>query len=633
MSVRLLALAVLLTIAAGPARAVDPGSQLIPCSEADDLVTLTASSHLDPSCTWTRGIEIVASDVTLDCQGAHIVTTDRRTGVLITAPTDASLSNITVRNCFIQGFLNDVRITREGFRDLPAGQEYEHGYSNVVIEDSTLMNSRGVGLFVDGYVTGVTLRRLHVEGAGSAGIYLEHGSRFNVVDDNDIVHNGYTENGPNGQFFNFAGTSVFFWGPGREGLAIDGSRDNVVTNNRFSGNSAGAIFLYKNCGEFVNSRPERWFERRYGANDNLIEHNTISGEDIGVWVASRMGENTFPMECSDPAYISTSLERVSLDQADRNVVRGNTFANVTYGIRVEDDHATIEDNQFTGDDPGHQAIIVGTRFRTPVLGQPVDGTVITGNTSTIAGNPNPYRWIHGHVNTTFADNRSLGRVVGFCEGEQPPTTFFIFVIAFTAAEPPDPPDVDPPVIPPPAPLPPCGLACDVPGPVSKSSIAVRRLDTPPGDDTLAFTGQVLLPHPFDPALDPVAVGAGVVVADATGTRVLDLVVPPGAYDPTTKVGWKASPSRGVWKFQDRGADPAAGVTGVAIKDLSRKTPGLVQVSVKGKRGAYAIDPSALPLTGLLILDPPTAATGQCGEATFARPAATCTSDGRSVRCR
>ena len=625
--------AFLTVLAASTAGAVDPGSQLIPCSQADSPITITTSSHLDPSCTWTRGVEIVASDVTLDCQGAHIVTTDRRTGVLITAPTDVSLSNITVRNCSIQGFLNNIRITREGFRDLPAGLEYEQGYSNVVIEDSTLMSSRGVGLFVDGYVTGVTLRRLHVEGAGSAGIYLEHGSRFNVVDDNDIVNNGYKENGPNGQFFDFAGISFFFWGPGREGLAIDGSRDNVVTNNRFSGNSAGAIFLYKNCGEFVNSRPERWFERRYGANDNVIEHNTISGEDIGVWIASRMGENTLPMECSDPAYISAGGQRVSLDHAERNVVRANTFENVTYGIRVEDDHATIEDNQFAGGDPAQQAIIVGTRFRTPVLGLPVDGTVITGNTSTIVGNGNPYRWIHGHVNTTFADNRSLGRVVGFCEGEQPPTTALIFVIALVVAEPPDPPDVDPPVIPPPTPLPPCGLACDVPGPVSKSSIAVRRLDTPPGDDTLTFKGQVLLPHPFDPALDPVAVGAGVVIEDAPGARVLDAVIPPGAYDPVTKVGWKASPNRGVWKFQDRSASPTAGITGVAIKDMSRKTPGLVQVSVKGKRGDYAIDPSALPLTGLLILDPPTAATGQCGEATFAGPAATCTSDGRAVRCR
>ena len=73
----LAAVAVLLTVSS--ARAVDPGSQLIGCDQADTPVTLSVSSHLDPSCTWTRGVEIVASDVVLDCQGAHIVTTDRRT--------------------------------------------------------------------------------------------------------------------------------------------------------------------------------------------------------------------------------------------------------------------------------------------------------------------------------------------------------------------------------------------------------------------------------------------------------------------------------------------------------------------------------------------------------------------------
>ena len=45
------------------------------------------------------------------------------------------------------------------------------------IEDSTSLDSRGVGIFVNGYVTDVTLRRLRVEGASSTGIYLETGSK------------------------------------------------------------------------------------------------------------------------------------------------------------------------------------------------------------------------------------------------------------------------------------------------------------------------------------------------------------------------------------------------------------------------------------------------------------------------
>jgi len=624
-----LAAAASAVLLARAAHAVDPGSQLIGCDQANQPVTISVSSHLDPSCTWTRGVEIIASDVVLDCQGAHIAAPDRRFGVHIVAPTDVALSNITVRNCHIEGFLNNIRIEREGFHDLVEGAEYDHAFSSIVIEDSVILNSRGVGVFVDGYVTGVTLRNLHVEGAGSTGIYLEAGSKDNVVENNDIVNNGYTENGPNGQFFELGGATFWFWGIGREGLAIDGSRNNHVVNNRFSGNSAGAIFLYKNCGEFVHQRPERWFNRRYGADGNVIEGNTITGEDNGVWIASRMGENTLPMDCSDPQY----LAGVSLDYADANVVRGNVFQNVTYGVRVEDDQSVVEDNQFTGDDAAHQAIVVGTPYRTSALGQPVDGTTITGNQAQIAGNTNPYRWVYGHTHTTFAGNQSLGRPVGFCEGVPPARGPFVFVVAVVAADPDNPPTGEPPVLPPPDPLPPCPLACAAPAAVVKPSIAIRRLSTPPGDDTLSFKGRLAVPQPFSPPLDPVAAGVGIVVADASGARVLDLMVPGGAFDPVTKVGWKASAGRGTWKFADRSAAPAAGVTGVTIKDLSKKQPGLVQFTVKGKRGSYPVDPTRLPLTGLLVLDPPTAETGQCGQATFAGAELTCASDPGAVRCR
>jgi hypothetical protein len=613
-----------------PATAVDPGSQLITCDRADDRIELTVSSHLDPSCTWTRGIEIIASDVTLDCQGAHIAAPDRRYGVHIFSTTEVALSNITVRNCHVEGFLNNYHIEREGFRDLAEGVEYDHAFSNILIEDSTSLNSRGVGIFVNGYVTGVTLRNLHVEGAGSTGIYLEAGSKDNVVEDSTIVSNGYKENGPNGQFFEAGSPSFFFWGIGREGLAIDGSRDNVVRNNHFGGNSAGGIFLYKNCGEFVSSRPERWFHRRYGADGNLIEGNTFTGEDNGVWIAARMGENVAPMQCSDPQY----RPGYALDYADDNVVRGNAFENVTFAVRVEDDGTVIEDNTFTSADPAHEAVVLGTRYRTTDLGQPVDGTVVTGNQAFIAGNVNPYRWNWGHTNTTFTGNESLGRVVGMCEGVPPAVGPFVFVVQFVAADPENPPVVDPPpTLPPPTPLPPCPAACATGGSVADVKLVLKRLDTPPGDDALSFDGRITVTHPFAPPLDPVAVGVGVAIEDATGARALDVIVPGGAYDRVTRVGWKASSSGTSWKFVDGSAHAVGGIVSLSIKDRSRTRPGEIRVRVKGKRGAYAVDTANLPLRGLLVLDPPTAETGQCGQATFIAPAGTCTSDGKSVRCR
>jgi parallel beta-helix repeat protein len=628
-SLALLAFAVLSVVSVTEADAVDPGSQLITCDQADERVTIAVSSHLDPSCTWTRGVEIVASNVVLDCQGAHIAAPDRRYGVHIVAPTDVALANITVRNCHIEGFLNNVRIEREGFRELAEGQEYEHAFSGIVIEDSTILNSRGVGIFVDGYVTDVTLRRLHVEGAGSTGIYLEAGSKDNVVEDNEIVNNGYSENGPSGQFFTLAGATFWFWGTGREGLAIDGSRNNRVVNNVFRGNSAGGIFLYKNCGEFVNERPERWWHRRYGADGNTIEGNTFVGEDNGVWIASRMGENTLPMDCSDPEY----LLGVVLDYADDNVVRANVFENVTFGVRVEDDRAVVVDNEFTSGDPAHQAIVLGTRYRTTALGLPVDGTTITGNRASIAGNTNPYRWIHGHANTTFAGNESLGRPVGLCEGVQPATGPFVFVVEFVVADPENPPTSEPPVLPPPEPLPPCPTACATPAAVMRPRIAVRRLDTPPGDDTLSFEGQLTVPHPFSPPLDPLAAGVGIVITDAASGRLIDVLVPGGTFDPVTRVGWKAAPSRGTWKYVNGRPDAPAGIASVTIRDLSRKVPGLVQFSVKGRRSAYPADPAKLPLTGLFVLDPPTAETGQCGEAAFPPVVGRCTATARAIACR
>ncbi|MEW6271638.1 MAG: hypothetical protein AB1689_20335, partial [Thermodesulfobacteriota bacterium] len=236
--------------------------------------------------------------------------------------------------------------------------------------------------------------------------------------------------------------------------------------------------------------------------------------------------------------------------------------------------------------------------------------------------------------TSFSGNASLGRVVGFCQGVEPRRNAFIFVLAFVVADPDDPPPSGgPPVFPPPAPLPPCPATCEAGTAVARPSLAIRRLGTPPGDDALLFTGDVALPHPFSPALDPLATGVHVVVEDATGARSLDVLVPGGAYDPATRSGWKAAPNGLGWRYVNRSAAPPGGITSVVLKDLSRQEAGRVRFTVRGARGSYPIDPAALPLEGLLILDPPTAETGQCGRAAFAGPAPSCRGDGRSVVCR
>ena len=413
----------------------DPGSQLIDCSLAGAPLVVTVSSHLDPSCTYTGGITVTASNVTLDCQGALVQAggDPGSRGIEVSTPVDTSMSGDVVRNCHVSGFLNSMRVTRVGFRGLAAGHEFDHTLSDVLIEHSDVSDSHGVGIYVDGYVTDVTIRNVRITHAGSSGIYLEAGSRHNTVTGNIIEDNGFTENAGAGQLTTLGGLQFRFWGIGREGLSIDGSSDNTVSGNAFSGNSAGGIFLYTNCGEHKDESD--WFERRSGADHNLIEANTFDGGITGVWVGSRMGENTVPMDCSDTPYVTGPLLSITLDRATNTTVRANAFHDVTYGVHVEDDGTQVLDNTFSGPSGAYHAVIVGTRVRTTALDHPVTGTVVSGNTSAIVGNPNPFRWVHGFRDLTVTGNRALGKAVGICAGQELPHLQFIFVLA-VAYEPP-----------------------------------------------------------------------------------------------------------------------------------------------------------------------------------------------------
>lgn len=456
----------LVGLVAGPAAAADAGpatagagngrSELVPCPEPGQRVTITADAHLDPRCTYA-GLDITASDVDLDCRGALVDGPGQPgAGVLISTPADVDLTDVTIRDCTVRGFVNGIRVTRLGFRTLPAGHEYDNRLADVRIERSRVSGTHGVGIFVDGDVTRTTIARSSVSQAGSAGIYLEAGSADNVVEGNTITGNGDVQNGPAGQLFSFGGQQIRFWGTGREGLSIDGSRRNLIRGNHFEGNSAGAIYLYTNCGEFVRQRPEQWFERRYGADDNVIERNTFTDEITGVWVGARMGENTLPMDCSDPAYVEGPVTRVALDRAEGNIVRHNRFEELTYGVRVEDDRTSVVHNRFVGSDAGQWAVIVGTRLRTHVLGLPVVDTTIESNRADITGNTDPYRWVHGVERTSVRNNRALGSKVGICESPPLPHLTFIFVIALAIEAPGSPvtptPDLTLETL---GPLPPC----------------------------------------------------------------------------------------------------------------------------------------------------------------------------------
>ena len=158
------------------------------------------------------------------------------------------------------------------------------------------------------------------------------------------------------------------------------------------------------------------------------------GGTNGVWVGSRMGENTLPMDCTDPAYVDEPVRRVVLDRANDNTVRANRFVDVTYGVRVEDDGNRVEGNTFEGDRPDRHAVIVGTPLRTTVLGRPVHGHR-AASTTCRRSPATPIRTGGSPATSTPSTAATPPRAwpAALCEGVEPPRSPFVFVIAVALA--------------------------------------------------------------------------------------------------------------------------------------------------------------------------------------------------------
>ncbi len=148
----------------------------------------------------------------------------------------------------------------------------------------------------------------------------------------------------------------------------------------------------------------------------------------------------------------------------------------------------------------------------------------------------------------------------------------------------------------------------------KQRITITRLDTPPGDDRLSIKGDGILPFPFAPALNPIANGARLLV-ERTGGTLVDVTLPGLAW--TGTVGWRVNAAGNTFTWTDKTTTPPGGITRFKVKQVAA-TPGLVQVRAKGL-GSYSVTVGDLPLRFTAVLDPPTAETGQCGEATFPGP--------------
>lgn len=149
--------------------------------------------------------------------------------------------------------------------------------------------------------------------------------------------------------------------------------------------------------------------------------------------------------------------------------------------------------------------------------------------------------------------------------------------------------------------------------VTKPILKVVKLDQVAGAQKAVFKG-ILSAMPGTPAIDPINKGLRFVLEDGTGTPVFDEILPSGLWDPAARIGWRPNGKGSVWTFVDKRKEGAGPV--VLAKLITLKAVGQFKVIVKLQDADLVVAPSDAPLIATLVVDAPTATTGQCAEVLF-----------------
>jgi parallel beta-helix repeat protein len=257
-----------------------------------------------------------ASGATVDCNGAVLdggpgtvnagkdmvqIRSDR----FFKRPTD-----VTVRECRIFGSVRVWGMGRNGEASALLAPSRQAGYvelvrnnapTRVLLEDLTITAHGRIPLYLAPGVTHTVLRDSELRGRSDAvAVYLDAESAGNTMRANYI----HTETD-------------------RELIAVDGSSENRILNNRFSALNHGGIYLYRNCGlkgTIRHSTPSN-----NTVINNVFFYKKYTGSNPSVYLGSRNGSVGY---CDDDLRPGGSAfpygSSISdLDYAQRNVVMQN----------------------------------------------------------------------------------------------------------------------------------------------------------------------------------------------------------------------------------------------------------------------------------------------------------------------
>lgn len=322
---------------------------MIDCTQLIPKQTVQVKGHiaLNKGCDLTGQsirFELNDSHSSLDCQGATLSTMaddqSSASAIIIKPKSDSAIEDIAVANCHVEGYGHALHIRQYS----EPNQRYARGFidpaanralapTDIRVINVSSHNSINSGMFVGDHVHGITFDKVHIQNAGTVGLYLEFGSHDNVIKNSVFIGNGFRRFKPN-----------------REAIALDSSSNNRIENNQFIHNGAGSILLYRNCFEHADDATRgNHFKRTESSRDNIIRNNIFQDEPVGVWIASRQSRNLKGFECGAYLVKQTPFASYHLDSAKDNQIVNNRFEQVEQGIIVEDDGTAIAGNQFAAD--------------------------------------------------------------------------------------------------------------------------------------------------------------------------------------------------------------------------------------------------------------------------------------------
>jgi 6-phosphogluconolactonase (cycloisomerase 2 family) len=150
---------------------------------------------------------------------------------------------------------------------------------------------------------------------------------------------------------------------------------------------------------------------------------------------------------------------------------------------------------------------------------------------------------------------------------------------------------------------------------AKLKLSRVGIDPDPTNDVLQLKGKMLLRGVDFADLDPLTNGGAVRVERADGSTVIDVALPAGAFAGAGTAGWKTNAAGSKWLYVDKTPLPPGGIKKLLLKDAGRRTPRLVKLSMRGKKGSYPVVAGDEPLAVSVGLGLPTAclATGFAAE--------------------